>query len=96
MAAQLLKGKEIAAGIRDGIKRSIDERRLKHPSFHPHLAIVQVGSQSDSNVYINMKKKAGLEVGVDVQHVKLGDEATEHEVRMECSAPDLREGLASS
>ena len=80
MSAQLLRGKEIAAGIREGIKRSIDELRAKYPSFRPQLTIVQVGDQSDSNVYINMKKKAGAEIGIDVQHVKLGEDATEHEV----------------
>ena len=80
MSAQLLRGKEIAAGLREGIKRTVDEFRIKHPSFRPQLTIVQVGNQSDSNVYINMKKKAGAEIGIDVHHVKLGETATEHEV----------------
>ena len=80
MSAQLLRGKEIAAGIREGIKRKVEELRAKHPSFRPQLTIVQVGNRADSNVYINMKKKAGAEIGIEVQHVKLGEDATEHEV----------------
>ena len=33
----------------------------------PRLAIVQVGDRSDSNVYINMKRKAGDEIGIQGQ-----------------------------
>ncbi|KAI6657731.1 C-1-tetrahydrofolate synthase, cytoplasmic isoform X2 [Oopsacas minuta] len=93
MSAQLLRGKEIAAGIREGIKRTIDELRSKHPSFRPHLTIVQVGNEQDSNVYINMKKKAGAEIGIEVQHVKLGNTATEHEVVTELTALNTDPGV---
>lgn len=41
------------------------------PNFEPGLAIVQVGSREDSNVYIRAKIKAATEVGIVAHHVKL-------------------------
>ena len=46
----------------------------------PRLAIVQVGDRNDSNVYINMKRKAGGEIGVAVDHVRISRTVTEGEL----------------
>ena len=46
----------------------------------PRLAIVQVGDRSDSNVYINMKRKAGDEIGIAVEHVRIPRTVTEVEL----------------
>ena len=39
-----------------------------------------MGDRPDSNKYINMKVKAGKEIGVTVSHVKLPKTITEREV----------------
>ena len=46
----------------------------------PRLAIVQVGDRSDSNVYINMKRKAGDEIGIAVDHVRIPRSVAEVEL----------------
>ena len=40
----------------------------------------QVGGRDDSSVYIAMKKKAGAEVGIDVNHVQLSSATTSREL----------------
>jgi len=44
------------------------------------LAIVQVGSREDSNVYIRMKMKTAAQIGIQATHVKLPRTITESEV----------------
>ena len=41
---------------------------------------MQVGDRNDSNVYINMKRKAGDEIGVAVDHVRIPRTVTEAEL----------------
>ena len=36
-----------------------------------------MGDRSDSNVYINMKRKAGDEIGIAVEHVRIPRTVTE-------------------
>jgi len=78
--ARVLNGKEISAGIRDTIKQRIAKLREIHAGFFPRLAIVQVGDREDSNVYIRMKIKAGIEIGVDVQNIKLPRDTTQQQL----------------
>lgn len=52
----------------------------KLPNFAPGLAIVQVGSREDSNVYIKMKIKAAKDIGIVAQHVLLPNTTTEMEL----------------
>lgn len=47
------------------------QKKVDTLSRKPCLAIIQVGSISESTVYINQKKKMGLLVGIEVRHVSL-------------------------
>ena len=61
-AGQILDGKALAAEIRRKLAVELEDEQKKDPSFHPGLAILQVGGREDSNVYIRMKTKAANEV----------------------------------
>lgn len=50
------------------------------PNFSPGLAIVQVGSREDSNVYIKTKTNAAREIGINVQRWQLPNITTEIEL----------------
>uniref|UniRef100_A0A8C0GY26 C-1-tetrahydrofolate synthase, cytoplasmic n=1 Tax=Chelonoidis abingdonii TaxID=106734 RepID=A0A8C0GY26_CHEAB len=50
------------------------------PGFRPGLAILQVGDRDDSNIYISVKLKAAAEIGINANHIKLPNTATEAEV----------------
>jgi len=62
MTAQIIDGKSIAAALRQEIKQQVDQRvaRGQRP---PGLAVVLVGNDPASQVYVGSKRKACEEVG---------------------------------
>lgn len=63
MLARIIDGKNIAENIRCGIKQKIDHRRANGLRA-PGLAVVLVGANPASQVYVRSKRKACEEVGV--------------------------------
>lgn len=62
MSAQIIDGKAIAASVREGLLDDI--ARLKAAGITPGLAVVLVGNDPASRLYVNMKKKACAELGM--------------------------------
>jgi methylenetetrahydrofolate dehydrogenase (NADP+)/methenyltetrahydrofolate cyclohydrolase len=62
MSAQLIDGKSIAAQIRQTVKQEV-QRRLAAGLRPPGLAVIQVGSDPASQVYVASKRKSCQEVG---------------------------------
>lgn len=63
MTAELIKGKEIAGKIRQEIKAEIQARQLRGIR-QPGLAVVLVGDDPASTIYVRHKRHACEEVGV--------------------------------
>ncbi|KAL8598262.1 C-1-tetrahydrofolate synthase, cytoplasmic [Nucella lapillus] len=78
--AQILDGRAVSSDIRQKLKAEVQTLKEKFPDFVAGLAIVQVGDRSDSNVYINQKLKASVEIGVTAQHVRLSRTSTQAEI----------------
>ena len=72
--------------IRSCLYPGENKNPFSHQGPRPRLAIVQVGDRSDSNVYINMKRKAGDEIGVAVDHVRIPRTVTEGELMQRIDA----------
>ncbi len=62
MTAKIIDGKAIAAEIRQNVKHRVDHR-LANGQRAPGLAVVLVGSDPASQVYVNNKRKSCAEVG---------------------------------
>jgi methylenetetrahydrofolate dehydrogenase (NADP+)/methenyltetrahydrofolate cyclohydrolase len=62
MSAQLIDGKSIAAQIRQTVKQAVQDR-LTAGMRPPGLAVIQVGSDPASQVYVASKRKSCQEVG---------------------------------
>lgn len=62
MSAQIIDGKAIAAEVRQDIKKRV-EQRLSEGKRAPGLAVVQVGDDPASQVYVAHKRKDCEEVG---------------------------------
>ncbi len=62
MTAKIIDGKAIAAEIRQNVKQRV-EHRLAIGQRPPGLAVVLVGSDAASQVYVNNKRKSCAEVG---------------------------------
>lgn len=63
MAAQIIDGKAIAADLRNTIKNSVAQR-LARQQRPPGLAVVLVGSDPASQVYVGSKRRACNEAGI--------------------------------
>jgi len=79
MSAQLIDGKAIAADVRKSIKARIDDRR-KFGLRIPGLAVVLVGEDPASEIYVRNKRKACDEAGVISRSYDLPSSTTEQEL----------------
>ena len=80
MTAQLIDGKAIAANIRQQIAQRVAERR-EQGLRAPGLAVILVGSDPASQVYVAHKRKDCEEVGFISRAYDLGDETSQDELR---------------
>lgn len=79
MAAQLINGKKIAKTVRAEVKAQIDER-IAQGKRRPGLAVILIGSDAASQVYVGHKRKACKEVGIESRSYDLPAETTQHEL----------------
>lgn len=63
MTAQILSGNEISKKVRDELVKKVEERKAAGKSI-PGLAVVLVGTDPASTIYVNMKEKRCKEVGM--------------------------------
>lgn len=76
--AQLIDGKLISKQIKDELKEEVAE--FSAQGKHACLAVVQVGSDPASTVYVNNKKKACAYIGIESRSYELPEETTEEEL----------------
>jgi methylenetetrahydrofolate dehydrogenase (NADP+)/methenyltetrahydrofolate cyclohydrolase len=63
MTAQIIDGKKIAEGIKQGVRRATDEAAAKG-ARRPGLAVVMVGDNPASAVYVRNKRRSCEESGI--------------------------------
>lgn len=76
--AELIDGKRVAAEIRQEVKEDVDE--LKGSGITPGLAVVLVGDNPASAVYVRMKAKACEEAGIYSRVIRLPAETGQDEL----------------
>jgi methylenetetrahydrofolate dehydrogenase (NADP+)/methenyltetrahydrofolate cyclohydrolase len=79
MGAQILDGKAIAAELRQSIKAQV-ETRLSQGLDRPGLAVILVGENPASQVYVRNKKNACKEVGFNDFAYDLPSETSQQEL----------------
>jgi methylenetetrahydrofolate dehydrogenase (NADP+)/methenyltetrahydrofolate cyclohydrolase len=79
MTAQLIKGAEVAAQIREELKKEIAELKAKH-NVVPGLVTVLVGADPASQVYVGAKEKTSKELGIYSERYDLPAETTQEEL----------------
>ena len=75
---QLIDGKRISQEIKDELK--IEVQKMKEQGISVCLAVVQVGNDPASTVYVRNKKKACAYVGIESRAYELPEETTEEEL----------------
>ncbi len=76
--AQIIDGKKISAQIKDELK--IEVAALKERGIYPGLAVVLVGNNSASQVYVRNKKTACEYVGIKSFSYELPEETSEKDL----------------
>lgn len=79
MTASLINGKEIAQQIRTFVKRKVDQR-IENGLRVPGLAVILVGSDPASEVYVGSKRRACEEVGFISKSYDLESSTSESEL----------------
>lgn len=76
--AEIIDGKAIAKRVREQIKADVAE--LKQGGIEPGLAVVLVGNDPASRVYVSMKEKACADAGIFSDEHKLPEQTTEEQL----------------
>lgn len=75
MTAQIIDGKQIAADIREKLKQKIASLPVA-----PQLAIVLVGNDEPSLIYVRNKQKAAAQIGLQSQLYHMDEDTSEEEL----------------
>lgn len=75
MTAQIIDGKQIAADIREKLKQKIARLPVA-----PQLAIVLVGNDEPSLIYVRNKQKAAAQIGLQSQLYHMDEDTSEKEL----------------
>ena len=76
--SNIINGKEVSANVKAEIKKEVAV--LKEKNIEVGLAVVIVGNNSASRVYVNAKKKACEETGMNSYEYALPEETTQDEL----------------
>lgn len=76
MTAQIINGKEIAASIKAEITKQVDKIKKEH-HVTPSLAVILVGNDPASEVYVSNKERAAHLVGMNSLQYKLAADISE-------------------
>ncbi|MDD5923846.1 MAG: bifunctional methylenetetrahydrofolate dehydrogenase/methenyltetrahydrofolate cyclohydrolase FolD [Clostridia bacterium] len=76
--AEILNGKEVSAYIREQIKSKCAD--LSEIGIAPGLAVILVGNDPASEIYVRNKKKACDEVGIYSEEYRLDSNTTQHQL----------------
>ena len=67
--SEIINGKELAKSIRLKLKEEVNE--LKNANIRPKLAVIMVGNDKASKVYVKNKSKACEEIGIENNDVTI-------------------------
>lgn len=76
--AKIIDGKLISQQIKDELKELVEKK--KSEGKQAALAVIQVGNDPASSVYVNNKKKACAYIGIDSISYELATETTQEEL----------------
>jgi len=75
METEIIDGKDLAREVRFFLKKEIEEN-----GYSPKLAIIMVGNDPASIVYVKGKQKAAAEIGMETELYALPEDISENEV----------------
>ena len=88
---QLIDGKELAKNIRQELKKEND--KLKEKGINAKLAVILVGDDSASKIYVKNKSKACNDVGIEFEEILLDSNITMDKLLNVIENLNLREDI---
>jgi methylenetetrahydrofolate dehydrogenase (NADP+)/methenyltetrahydrofolate cyclohydrolase len=79
MTAQIIDGKALSAKVKAGLKAEVEAIKAKYGRA-PGIAVVRVGEDPASKVYVTSKEKTAQELGFGSWHHHLADTVTQAEL----------------
>lgn len=76
--AQILDGKAVAQKVRQNLKQEVEE--LKKNGIIPKLAVIMVGEDPSSKIYVRNKSIACTEIGIEYEEYLLKEDTTMEEL----------------
>ena len=76
--AVIIDGKEVARKTREKLKSEVDE--LKKKGINPKLAVIMVGEDPASKIYVKNKSKACEELGIEYEEFLLNEDISQKEL----------------
>lgn len=77
--SKIIDGKELAKKVRLELKDEV-EKLKKDENIHPKLAVIMVGSDPASQIYVRNKSKACDEIGIEFEEFLLDEKTTQKEL----------------
>ncbi len=78
MGALVFSGKELAARVRQEVKEEVEA--LKAQGIQPYLAVILVGDDPASQVYVRNKERSAKKVGIESHTYRLPAETSQQEL----------------
>ena len=88
---QLIDGKDLAKNIRQELKKEND--KLKEKGINAKLAVILVGDDSASKIYVKNKSKACNDVGIEFEEILLDSNTTMDKLLNVIENLNLREDI---
>lgn len=76
--ANIINGKELSKKIKGQVKEDVEKLRQK--GINPKLAVIMVGEDPASKVYVRNKSKACLDAGIEYEEFLLEETTTQEEL----------------
>ena len=78
MVAQILDGKACAAAVEESLKERIEKCQIA--GISPHIAVIIVGDDPASHVYVGAKIRACQRLGIKSTHIEMSESSKETEL----------------
>ncbi len=75
---KILQGRSIAHDIVEDLDKKI--ALLKNKNIHPHLAVILIGDNEASQLYVKLKRKQAEEIGIDFSLYNFAEDIEEKKV----------------
>lgn len=76
--SEIIDGKGLAKKIRENLKKDVEE--LKEEGIIPKFAVILIGDDPASKIYVRNKNKACIEIGIDYEEHVLKQDTTMEEL----------------